>query len=706
MHTWQESAQVLLTLPLGAERDEYIDALADRILASAPLPAGAETTNVLIQALSLARSELTLRSVALALAVSASSDNEEAVDALLTTFRQHRKHAFLAPALLEALTLLALRNPIARLEMAPLLIRLTTRDTRYLLIKSAKMITRLDPVLRSTELRQKLTDWRESQDLAVAAEAAVQHAYIELSETLLSATTPEFRQRLALTQVAFARAATMEEQRPDAELFACLVEMLLTFYQLSHDRNTTATRLLELFDQLTEIASTHWIAEYRSDVTNVCLSHILGLADALKRAALSMNDADDWTNFDEAIIELAALYSIIGNPDELLSDFALTSTVSSAIANTFFVPQLGPMLHETVGRRRLAKIREKYVLAHGEDSKARGLHAFEQAITNLDQAPEQEHVAFSPSPQLLTELSHLASDLGQSPETMLLSFLQARRHGQDAQWLEQFGGGLVPLPIDHPTFFEGDGLLHEASQKLLQELNSVLHPYPPARWMRLVKVVESILAFAHLVFDTMPAYVRCQEDEGKGQDASEHDLQDNLFSWLRQRFDEQAIYEHTPIGGGRVDTGLQFAEFLLPIEVKHEFISVTPQHIQAHYLAQADIYAAATGHVSFLLILDLRDLHARKHKKRRAQAQRTGTENTLIAQYGWYDGFWVETLPLDPQLPSAKPNAVIVGLIPGNRPRPSSTTRYSTRPTRPTRPTTLVTSTAQIPSTNHNAPSH
>ena len=127
MHTWQESAQVLLTLPLGAERDEYIDALADRILASAPLPAGAETTNVLIQALSLARSELTLRSVALALAVSASSDNEEAVDALLTTFRQHRKHAFLAPALLEALTLLALRNPIARLEMAPLLIRLTTR---------------------------------------------------------------------------------------------------------------------------------------------------------------------------------------------------------------------------------------------------------------------------------------------------------------------------------------------------------------------------------------------------------------------------------------------------------------------------------------------------------------------------------------------------------------------------------------------------
>jgi hypothetical protein len=470
MHTWQESTRVLLTLPPGDERDEYIDALADRILASSSQPAEADTIDILIQALSLARRELTLRSIALALSVSAPSDSEEAVDALLTTFRQHRKHAFLAPALLETLALLALRNPIARLEMAPLLIRLTSRDSRYLLIKSAKMITRLDPFLQSTELRQKLTEWRESHDLAVAAEAAVQHAYIQLSDTLLSATTSEFRQRLELTQVAFARAAQMEEQRPDAELFACLVEMLLAFYNLSLDRNATATRLLELFDQLTEIASTHWIAEYRSDVTNVCLSHILGLADALKRAALSISDADDWTNFDEAIIELAALYSIIGSSDELLSDFALTSTVSSAIADTFFVPQLGPMLHETVGRRRLAKIREKYILAHGEDSKAHGLHAFEQAITNLDQAPKHEHGAFSPSPQLLTELSHLASDLGQSPETMLLSFLQARRHGQDAPWLEQFGVGLV---------LSGIGFLVEPLHRPMENTRLVFAPLAP-----------------------------------------------------------------------------------------------------------------------------------------------------------------------------------------------------------------------------------
>ncbi len=75
-------------------------------------------------------------------------------------------------------------------------------------------------------------------------------------------------------------------------------------------------------------------------MTNVCLSHLLGIADALKRAALSISEADDWTNFDEALIELAAFYSVIRSSDDLLGDVALTPAVSSAIADTLLLPQL------------------------------------------------------------------------------------------------------------------------------------------------------------------------------------------------------------------------------------------------------------------------------------------------------------------------------------------------------------------------------
>lgn len=165
-----------------------------------------------------------------------------------------------------------------------------------------------------------------------------------------------------------------------------------------------------------------------------------------------------------------------------------------------------------------------------------------------------------------------------------------------------------------------------------------------------------------------------------GQGASEKDLQQALFSWLRQRFDDNVVYEFNPLGGGRVDSGLQFPECKIPIEIKHEFTSISPEHVREHYLLQADIYAATTDRVSFLLILDLRDIHAQKHRTRRTKARQMEEKAELVSLYGWQEGFWVDSLPVDPQVPRARPKAIVICAIPGNRPTPSSTTKYSSLP--------------------------
>src|SRR5438874_828019 len=96
-----------------------------------------------IKALPLAQRDLTLRSTALAIAISAKPDDTDAVDVLVDTFRQHRAHVFLAPVLLDSLALFAGRSPIARAETASALIRLTCQDSRYLLIKGVQIIGRL-----------------------------------------------------------------------------------------------------------------------------------------------------------------------------------------------------------------------------------------------------------------------------------------------------------------------------------------------------------------------------------------------------------------------------------------------------------------------------------------------------------------------------------------------------------------------------------
>jgi hypothetical protein len=50
---------------------------------------------------------------------------------------------------------------------------------------------------------------------------------------------------------------------------------------------------------------------------------------------------------------------------------------------------------------------------------------------------------------------------------------------------------------------------------------------------------------------------------------------------------------------------------------------------------------------------------------------------------GWHEGFWVDLLPVDPQVPQARPKALVICTMPGNRPVPFSTTKYSARPPRP-----------------------
>ena len=676
MAKWEEARGKLTTMPTGPELDDYIDELVDHAMRT---PAEPDVAAFFINALLLVQSELTLRSVALTIAITAGPEDAAAVDALVASFRQHRVHAFLAPALLDSLALLAARSPIARAETASLLIRLTCQDSRFLLIKGAQVIGRLDSLWQSLDLRQKLGELDACSDRNVRAEVAIQQAFLELADTLLSSNMTEFYQRLAKTQAAFAHAGEMEEHRPDAELFACLVEMLLAFRNLAHDRVSTARRLQELFHSLRTVLAAQWWPSYRSEVANVCVARILEIADALQRSAASVQDAEDWTNMDEALTELAALYAAIRTQKGAADRHTQASHAYAAIADRVFVPQLGPVLRESIGRRRLVKVTENYVAAHGEDEYAAGLRAFVQVVAALERTQsEGERTAAAPI-DLSMQISQLASALGQSPETMVQSFILASRQGNDSAWVQQFGLGPVQLPVDRPEMFGGSGPVHEFTVSVLNELQTYLEPYPPLKWQRLITVVETMVSFAKFVFDTLPEYAKCQEDGGKGQAASEKDLQKALFSWLRQRFDDSVIYESNPLGGGRIDTGLQFPECKIPIEIKHEYSSIDPEHVRANYLTQADAYAAASDRVSFLLILDLRDMHASKHRTRITHARQTEERTEIVSLYGWQEGFWIDALPLDPQVPRARPKAVVICVIPGNRPAPSSTTRYSGR---------------------------
>jgi hypothetical protein len=183
---------------------------------------------------------------------------------------------------------------------------------------------------------------------------------------------------------------------------------------------------------------------------------------------VSAQDAEDWTNLDEALTELAALYAVICSQQGAVKRLLPSST----FADRVFIPQLDFVLQPAIGRRCLVKVTDNYMTAHGDDEYAACLCAFVQVVNTIEEIQSKEVCSSAKPHELPMQLSQLAFARGQSPEMLVQSFLHANRQGNDASWIQQRGLGTVPLP----------------------------------------------------------EFARCQEDGGRGQTTSEKDLQKALFS--------------------------------------------------------------------------------------------------------------------------------------------------------------------------------
>ena len=229
---WEEVEAYLRTLEPASATDDYIDELAERVFDAPNMP---QASQALVVALDRAQSSLTRRSIALALALSAASESRQAVDALIAAYRQCDGDAFLAPSLLEALGVLALHNPLARAETVATLLRLDLNDSRYLLVRAAKVIGRLDNAQPDAALRDKLQTFSTATDLAVQSEAYYQFGLITLSEAFLASDRAELQQRLSAAQALFVQAEMTEETRDDASLFHILIDAIVAIHTLTDE---------------------------------------------------------------------------------------------------------------------------------------------------------------------------------------------------------------------------------------------------------------------------------------------------------------------------------------------------------------------------------------------------------------------------------------------------------------------------------------
>jgi hypothetical protein len=666
---WTEWA-VRLTQP-GEERsvDDVIDELTAAILSAPPVP---DASAVLREGLWKATSSLSTRSAAIALAYCAASDDRETCDAFTELFNRHRVDAFLGPAILAAWALLAERSALARADVAAALLRLTGNEGRYLLVKAAQVAGRLEESRTDPDIRAVLARLSGSDDPAVAGEARQQEAMIAFQDALLAPDRRDLRERLREVRAAFARAEASEEQRPDARLFGLLLDAVLRFLDggvMGDVQAAIRVPLRECVQLLHDGGPAFWGA-YHSDDQDRLATHALGVVDTLRHAAEATSDADQWLDLEEAVLRLAALHARM-RQRPLFEGHDRSVQALSALTEVALIPPLGPLLACAVTGTRLRRVVANYVSLHGEDEIAQGLRALEEAARRCEPL-----AAIAPNEGLLRQIAEVAARAQQAPEEFLRGFAEAAQAGSFVSWGEKAGLSVHALPIDNPELFGADPAIDDTVREVLRQARDRLgHRYPRPRWNRLVQVVEAVVSFVHYLRDDLPLFLLAEENGGLGRKALEKALQDPLFAALRTRFGRQAVYERTPLAGGRSDSGLVFPECELPFEVKREFSTLDRGHVRDCYLAQPDDYAATRDRICFLLLLDLRKANASAGGKKTKGA--TAAPPPPVALYSLRESFWVDGLAVDPQIEGACANAVIVGLVPGNRLRPSSKTVYS-----------------------------
>jgi hypothetical protein len=644
-----------------AETDEVVDEIAAAAIDS-PSPNAIAT---LMRAADLATGELTRRSVALALAVCAAPGMTGVVDALVGEFDASRDNAFLGPAMLDALFLLACRDGLARSELSSLLQRIDKTDNRFLVAKAATICGRLLQLRFCGELLPKLAELCDAPDELAACEARFQHACLVIHEVMSVSDRASLREGLNKAILAFKCVEMCAESRPDAHLMELLLESFVVI-----EKGAAAPEVDARLSSVREKLDYCWPG-YESPSSLLFIAAVSNTVDSLAAALKAVNEAECWLDIRTALVSLARTTSALTCLN-LGEHFHLVGSAIEGIWEQLGRPTIGKLLVRAIGRKRLEA-------AIGELNDVEGPRgaALRELVRLLD-AVESDSLLVSP--ETGKGLERLMEATGRAPDELVHGLLNAVEGGDVGPWVESLVPGGVRLPVYPLSPYSSDPTVHPVVCALLEGLRSKLGPYDRAAWLRLVEVVNAIVRFAHLIRDELPDYCVCEEDGGKGRLASEADLRDDLFRDLRREFGTRCVFESGPVAGGRVDTGVRFDDGEFPIECKHEFSKLEREHIRTSYLGQPSDYASARQQVSFLLILDLRASNAAGHRDNVTTTRKGGKGTSRRALYTLRDSFWIESLSVDPDIEGARASIVVIGLFPGNRPRPSSQTRYSRRP--------------------------
>ncbi|GEL12133.1 hypothetical protein SAMN05192550_3113 [Flavobacterium glycines] len=231
--------------------------------------------------------------------------------------------------------------------------------------------------------------------------------------------------------------------------------------------------------------------------------------------------------------------------------------------------------------------------------------------------------------------------------------------------LEKAVSGLLAKNYKNELSFKTGSI--EGNQVFLDltfQIDTLLPDYKNEKRTAFLNILEEVIRYTRLTLSgndksRFSFLYSKSENNGKGQDAVEQDLQDSMLFFLEHsKIADGLDHEKSKfVDGGRVDILYKKDVITVPIELKRSLLRQDEKVLEDNYLAQAQTYTSGYDQLGIFVLLEL----SPKEKE---------------APPNFKDWFKIHHLKPSTDMTLNYPDFVISVVIPGNRTGPSSKSTY------------------------------
>lgn len=563
---------------------------------------------------------------------------QRVIKRFLRSVYEHDSNPYVRKKALEWIGELALAN-VLRLDFArDFLLDVGVDEERYISVCKLKYLFLLSG--DDADVYTELVNALGSTDEEIASEAYYRQGLVHLLYRASQASEHQFYEELAQANRCFQQAQALAENRVDAQFFSVVVGCLIGL--LGQRREQYEPLMADLNTLLWQRQLWSW-----QQPAQLLEWHILHGLENLRLIGERTATESFWTDYRQEFSKLS----------KLCNDIALIDSLSSTLQGTYqqFADGIASNVirHYYVQNLSACRLKIAAVLTElGEQDPL--LSAFLQGLEGA--------IGKKSAVDTISQVAQLISVFPQiEPARILEDVAALREAGEDDLQLvlnlifrylpETQQGSFVDYETGFPV---GDEVLSVLSR----EIQRVLPAYPSRSRSTFLRVLADVISYAYRAGTQPKRFFPHLYDPAADQ---EETFQNHLYTALTSG-SRAAYYSYEPadiIGSGRIDIVYTEGELVFPIEVKKEDNKPDWASIKAHYLAQAQTYVHAYHQLGLLVVFDI-------------SPKRGGAPVNDFREL-------FNVMHLEPyyNLSGARPDYLVVCLIPGNKVSPSAYTTYS-----------------------------